>query len=204
MKKILTIILLLIPSLVFAGNKLEDSLSIGQKAPDFKLPTAYGKSITLSDEIEKGPVVLSFYRGGWCPICNDQLYSFQENLEEIKKLGGQLIAISPETPSHAQKTAIKNHLKFEVVSDNGNKIAKEYGILWEVPKEGQDDFTYWLENSTGKTLEDYNANETFELPVPATFVIDTEGVVHYAFKDKDYTKRADLNDVLDTLKKLKK
>ena len=164
---------------------LKNSLSVGDKASDFELPNAYGETIKLSDLLKNGHVILTFYRGGWCPICNVQLHSYQEHLDTFKQYNTQLVAVSPETPTNAQLTTAKNHLKYEVLSDTGNKLAIDYGILWEVPKEKREKFTNWLVTKTGKTLKDYNDSEEFYLPIPATFIIKQDGTVIYAFKDVD-------------------
>ncbi|PIR37107.1 MAG: hypothetical protein COV35_10945 [Alphaproteobacteria bacterium CG11_big_fil_rev_8_21_14_0_20_39_49] len=202
MKKLLIILIALLPLNVFADSDLEGSLSVGEIAADFSLPNPDGKNISLYEELAKGPVVVSFYRGGWCPVCNRQLQEFQVNLSKIEDAGAKLIAISPETPSNSEKTAVKNLLKFEVLSDNGNELARKYGIIWQVPESDREGFSEWLKSTTGQTLEEFNNHEGYELPVPATFVIGKDKIVKYAFKDIDYKKRADINEVLETLKNL--
>jgi len=201
-KKLLIILIALLPLNVFADSDLEGSLSVGEIAADFSLPNPDGKNISLYEELAKGPVVVSFYRGGWCPVCNRQLQEFQVNLSKIEDAGAKLIAISPETPSNSEKTAVKNLLKFEVLSDNGNELARKYGIIWQVPESDREGFSEWLKSTTGQTLEEFNNHEGYELPVPATFVIGKDKIVKYAFKDIDYKKRADINEVLETLKNL--
>ena len=198
MRAFLCLCLLLIATPVFA-TPLENSAAVGDTAKNFTLPDANGNSITLYDRLKEGSVVLSFYRGGWCPVCNIQLHGYQERLAEIEKLGATLIAISPETPSNAEVTMVKHNLTFTVLSDQGNHVASEYGILWAVPEEGRENFSKWLEDSAGKTLEDYNAQAGYELPVPATFVIDPNGSITYAFADVDYKNRADIDDILAAL-----
>ena len=192
-----------VPLGTWANDALPDSLSVGGKAKDFILPGAHGQDARLYDALQEGPVVLSFYRGGWCPICNEQLQAYQARLGDIKALGGQLIAISPETPSHAEATALKNHLGFAVLSDRDNAVAKAYGIVWRVPDSHQEGFAQWLKGATGQSLADYNGQEGYELPVPATFVLSTDGTVVYAFKDVDYKKRASVDDILSALQSLR-
>lgn len=183
---------------------LKNSLSVGQKAPDFTLTETYGQDISLYKQLEKGAVVLSFYRGGWCPICNIQLHAYQQRLHEIEELGAQLIAVSPEMPSYAEITMVKHQLTFKVLSDEGNKIARKYGIIWEVPEDEREAFSVWLkENNNGKTLKDFNHQDSYELPVPATFVIAQDGTAIYAFKDVDYSQRADIEDILTALRTLR-
>ena len=156
MKKLILIFTLLFSFNAYSNNSLEGSLSVGQKAADFSLPNPDDKYISLYEELLKGPVILTFYRGGWCPICNRQLQEFQVNLQKINDLGGQLIAISPETPSNSEKTAVKNYLKFEVLSDKGNKLAQKYGIIWEIPSSDREGFSKWLKSNHGQSLKDYN------------------------------------------------
>lgn len=180
----------------------ESAIQIGSKAPDFELPNAEGDLRRLSDMLDRGPVVLSFYRGGWCPYCNDQLYAYQQILPEFQDLGAELVAISPETPQSAQDTAVKQELEYEVLSDEGNVVTRQYDLLWTVPEEKREGFSEWLQGETGKTLAEFNGIGEYELPIPATFVIAQDGTVVYVFKDEDYKKRADIDDILAALENL--
>ena len=180
----------------------ESAIQIGSKAPDFELPNADGDMRRLSDILDRGPVVLSFYRGGWCPYCNDQLYAYQQILPEFQDLGAELVAISPETPQSAQDTAVKQELEYEVLSDEGNVVTRQYDLLWTVPVEKREAFSEWLQGETGKTLAEFNGIGEYELPIPATFVIARDGTVVYVFKDEDYKKRADIDDILAALENL--
>ncbi len=182
----------------------KSTINIGDKAPDFTLPNADGNERTLYDLLQNGPVVLTFYRGGWCPYCNDQLYEFQENLKEFKEQGAQLVAVSPEQPKSMVDTVLKNQLTFEVLSDLGNKVARDYDLIWVVPKEKRAGFEKWLKSTTGMTLAEFNGVDSNELPIPATFVISQNGEVTYMFKDEDYSKRASQNDILAALDQLNK
>lgn len=203
MKKLLFIsILMLSLAASPAQADLTNSLSIGEKAADFTLPNAFGAPRTLSNYLKRGPVVLVFYRGGWCPVCNTHLNALQKQLKEIRALGADMVAITPETPDHAELTITKNALNFEVLSDHGNVLAKQYGILWEVPTELQDKYDEWLTSTYGKTLADYNDQEGFELPVPATFVLDKNGMVIWTHKDEDYQKRSTPEEILKALRGL--
>lgn len=182
--------------------KAEELYAAPEKAIDFILPAADGTSVRLHDLLEKGPVVLSFYRGGWCPVCNEQLQSFQEILPNIQDAGAALVAVSPEMPEHAADTALGNELDFYVLSDKNNTVARGYGLIWEVPEDAREGFSNWLKETTGRSLADYNAAEGYELPVPATFVIAPDGAIVYSFIDPDYRKRADNADILDALGRL--
>jgi peroxiredoxin len=100
----------------------------GDAATDFELPDARGKTVRLSDRLADGPVVISFYRGGWCPYCNLELHALQEHLPQFEQLGASLVAISPQVPDESLNTAEKNELTFSVLSDVGNAVARQYGL----------------------------------------------------------------------------
>lgn len=196
-KKILfTFVLFFMTVPVFA----QETIGVGSKAPDFTLSNANGQSVTLSELLEEGPVVLSFYRGGWCPYCNEQLQSYQSILPQFDDLGAQLVAVSPEKPDSANDTAIKNELTFEVLSDHNNNVAREYDLIWTVPVEKQEDFSDWLKGTTGHTLGEINGVEGHELPIPATMVINQDRIITYMFKDEDYKKRADNEKIIEVLR----
>jgi peroxiredoxin len=174
-------------------------IQVDSIAPDFTLPNADGQDRRLYAMLESGPVILTFYRGGWCPYCNDQLYALQQVLPEFEELGAQLVAVSPEKPESVEDTVLKDGLTFEVLSDEGNKISRLYDLLWTVPKAQRKEFSEWLKKSSGKTLAEFNGVNNYELPIPATFVIAQDGTVVYVFKDKDYKKRANPEDIITAL-----
>lgn len=179
-------------------------VGIGETAPPFVVPNVKGEDVSLAGALTKGPVVLSFYRGSWCPYCNDQLYSFQEILSEIEGEGAQLIAVSPEKPESGLDMALKKQLEFDVLHDDGNALAKTYDLLWEIPPEQREKLDEYLKGEYEKTLAEFNGTESYQLPVPATFVIDKDGTIEYMFKDPDYSKRADNQEILSILRRLKK
>ncbi|MBO9998624.1 MAG: AhpC/TSA family protein [Cyanobacteria bacterium SID2] len=116
-------------SAALAESQIVDrSLNVGDRSPDFALPNARGQNVTLSKLLESGAVVLSFYRGQWCPYCNLELRHLQQALPEIQKYGAQLVAVSPQTPDNSLSTIEKNELTFEVLSDVGNAVAREFGL----------------------------------------------------------------------------
>ena len=201
MKQFIRIMLIaLLSTQLYAGEGyLENSLNVGDKAKNFSLPNVNGKKVKLSDLLKDGPVILSFYRGGWCPVCNSQLREYQKHLSKFKKLGATLVAVSPETPTSAAQTMFNNQMQFLVLSDKSNKVAKKYGILWEIPKEAQDGFSSWLLKTQGKSLKEYNGKEGYLLPIPATFIINQEREIIYAFKDVNYKNRANIEEMLNLL-----
>jgi peroxiredoxin len=176
----------------------DKALKVGDKAPDFELPGASGKKVKLSELLARGPVVVTWYRGGWCPYCNIALRGFHKSLPEIRAAGASLVAISPETPDNSMTTTEKNHLDFDVLSDRGNKVAHAYGVAYKIPRVIAEQFKGRLD------LAKYNGDDSGTLPLGATYVIDREGVIRYAFVDSDYRKRAEPSDVLAALRGLEK
>lgn len=181
-----------------ASGIADRGLREGGSTPEFALPNALGKTVALKDLLAQGPVVLNFYRGAWCPYYNLELRAFQEALPEINSLGASLAAISPQTPDKSLSTREKNDLGFEVLSDVGNQVARKFGLVFQVPEEVRP-----IYKSFGIDLPEHNGDETFELPIPATYVVDTAGCIRKAFVDIDYTKRLDPVEVLDALRNLK-
>ncbi len=176
---------------------VERSLAVGADAPDFSLPDALGSKVTLSELLAEGPVVLSFYRGGWCPYCSIQLRTLQARLTDLAAAGGRLVAVSPQTPDSSLSTAEKLELAFPVLSDAGNAVARRYGLVFTLADELRPVYAGW-----GLDLPAANGDETFELPLPATFVIGADGKVAWRFADADYTKRAEPDDVIAALRAL--
>src|SRR5271155_3233943 len=167
---------------VRVSGTLDHALKAGQRSPEFTLPDAFGHEVSLKTLLDKGPVVVSFYRGEWCPFCNIELRGFQQVLPTMQELGATLIAISPEKPDHGIVTAEKNNLTFPVLSDFGNKVARQFGIVFQVGEELKE----FSKNVFKNDIALRNGEDSYELPVPATFVIDTTGVVRFAHIDVDY------------------
>jgi len=182
---------------VAASGIYERALAVGDQAPDFTLPNATGEKVTLADLLKQGPVVLTWYRGGWCPYCNIALSALQEKLPEIEKAGAQLVAISPETPDHSLETAEKQGLEFQVLSDVGNKVADTFGIVFKMTP----DVAEAMEKGVG--LSKWNADDSGELPLAATYVIEPDGKIAYAFLDADYRNRAEPSEVVEALQAVK-
>lgn len=178
-------------------NKKISSKSIkeGDTLSTAILTNARGAKVDLNQLLDKGPLVISFYRGGWCPYCNFELRALQNVLPEIEGLGANLVAITPETPDSSLTTTEKNELSFEVLTDNNNDYAKELGLVFEMPEALKEVYI-----SFGIDVEKHNGNTNFELPMPATLVIGTNKKIKYAFVSEDYTKRAEIAPILDALK----
>jgi len=167
---------------------------IGDKAPDFMLNNALGKSVSLTEYLKKGKVILTWYRGGWCPYCNLTLHELQQELPNFKLNGANLLALTPELPDESISTAEKNNLEFEVLSDIGNKVAKEYGIVFKLTDEVAKMYNASFE------LNNHNGDKSNELPLAATYIIDENGKIVYAFLDEDYRNRAEPSDLTEILK----
>lgn len=175
-----------------------EAIDLAQKAPDFELPNARGELVALSDLLACGPVVVTFYRGGWCPYCNLQLQAMQTRLPELRELGASLVAISPQKPDASLSDEEKQELSFSVLSDQDAKTAASYGVAWEVPER----LLSHMRDDRGLDLESINDGNASILPIPATFVLDAEGVVRWRFVDVDYRTRAEPQDIVEAVQQL--
>jgi peroxiredoxin len=173
-------------------------LTVGDKFPQFSLPNVVGNAVNSEDLLARGPLVVSFYRGGWCPYCNLELRAYQAVLDDIRKLGADFVAISPQLPDESLTMAAKGNLTFEILSDTGNSLAEHLGLVFELPQKVVD-----LYRSMGYDLERINGNVRWTLPIPATFVIDTDNNVVLAYEHADYTERLEPSKVLDALRALR-
>ena len=176
---------------------VDRTLKVGEKTPNFILPNVKHQAVDLQEFLTTGAVVLSFYRGGWCPYCNLELRGLQKALPEIQELGATLVAVSPETPDNSLSTAEKNELTFEVLSDRGNQITRQFGLVFTVPEELRPVYEQF-----GIDIPAHNGDTTFELPIPATYVIAPDGTIIHAFVNTDYTKRLDPEDIVVALKQI--
>lgn len=172
-------------------------LKTGNKAYDFTLSNAVDKSINLYEVLKAERVVLTFYRGTWCPYCNLILNRYQAILPEIKEAGATLIAISPQSPGGSLSMKEKNALEFEVLSDNGNLIAKEYTTVHPNPKKSLKKM-----EELGYDYNSYNSDVNSELPVPATFIIEKDGAISFAKSEgADYRNRVEPAEIINALNK---
>lgn len=180
-----------------AKGMAENAISVGEKFPDFSLPNAGDTEISLSTLLEKGSLVISFYRGAWCPYCNLEINALQNRLADIQATGAQLIAISPQLPNKSNDQVSASKLTFDVLSDRSNKLAKQCGLVFTLPESLRPIYAAWELDIPG-----HNGDDTFELPMPATFIISNDGVIKYAFIDMDYTKRLEPEIIVEQLKQL--
>lgn len=174
------------------------SLKERDRAPNFTLPDATGQSVELQSLLKKGPVVISFYRGQWCPYCNLELRTLQQALPEFESLGATLVAISPQTPDNSLSTQEKHELSFPVLSDVGNQVARQFGLVFQLPENIRA-----IYDAFGIDLQAHNGDDRFELPLPATYVMDRDGTIVLAFVEADYTQRLDPSEIVAALKGLK-
>lgn len=173
------------------SDVLETALREGDEAPMFELPDAHGSPVSLATLLEDGPVIVSFYRGAWCPFCNLEIQALQRELASVEAAGATLVAISPNKPDVTLELIDDAELTFPVLSDQDNGVARQFGIVYEM-EEGMID--YYRE--IGRDVAGMNGSTDWELPVPATYVIDRDGVIRYAFVDLNHRVRAEPADVV--------
>ena len=167
------------------------ALQVGALAPDLTLPDATGRLVRLADLWQQGPLVLIFYRGGWCPYCNLELLAWQQHLGILASHGARLVAVSPQTPNGSLSTAEKNELAYPVLSDSSLTAATGFGIAFEMPQALIDLYT-----KVGNDLAVLNGNGRWVLPLPAAYVIGPDGRIAYAHIEADYRLRAEPADVV--------
>ena len=182
---------------LMASGIVERGLKVGDQMPNFSLPNALGNRIELESLLKQNIVIISFYRGGWCPYCNLELRTLQQYLLQFQLLGATLVAISPETPDNSLSTQEKNELTFEVLSDVGNQFARELGLVFTLPETLRS-----IYQNFGIDLPSYNGDESFEIPIPATYVVNQTGKIVQVSINADYTKRLDPESILVTLQNL--
>lgn len=170
-------------------------LAVGQKAPAVSLQTIEGESVSLESLYAKGPIVVTFYRGGWCPYCTKALAEWESKLSELESAGGSLIAVTLEKPEKMEAAQTKHAPHITVLGDPAADAAKAFGLLFTV-----DEATQKKYKGYGIDVAASNSNGQWTLPHPATFVIDTEGVIRWAWVNPDYTKRADPQEVINAVK----
>ena len=183
---------------LLANFPIERAITVNDEAPEFTLPDSQGRAVSLRELLRTGPVVVTFYRGGWCPYCNIQLRAYQGVLPEITALGARLVAISPQLPDNSLSTAEAHSLTFEVLSDVGNQVARRFGLVWSLPEELRAAL-----RSNNKALPDINGDDTWELPAPATYVIAPGGRVELSAIEVDYRKRLEPDLLLRALRTLR-
>ncbi len=193
MKKIaigLVLIWLMISASVFS----QMPLAIGSKAPDFIAKSEYGKNVRLTEVLQKGPVVLVFYRGNWCKHCNKQMSNMEDSLSMISKLGATLIAITPEDSAYVEITRKKTDASFMIIPDHGHKIMDMYKVSYKLGM-----MKNIAMSVMGIRIKRINDSKDRTLPVPATYIIDEDGIVRARHFDVNYTQRMSVKDIVKAL-----
>lgn len=180
-----------------ASGVAEECLRIGMRPLDFTLNNQHDKPVNLEQTLQRGPVVISFFRGMWCPYCSLELQALQQALPAISASDATLLAISPQTPEQTRATAKKFNLSFDVLSDLGNRVAATFGLVLSLPEMLRPIYTNF-----GFDLPSHNGDESYELPMAATYVLDRNGLIRLAFTDTDYTKRLEPAEIIACLRSL--
>ena len=194
---------------ISAMDIIERALQRGDTVPTFELTDQNGNTKSLNTYLEKGPVVLTFYRGSWCPYCNLQLKAYSDRLNEITNAGATLVAVTPEQPGALDTLVsdgvakeltdmVTTDIKFDVLFDENNSLAEQFGLQFTLPESHQQ-----LLEAFNVDVERLNGTNTFVFPDPATYVIDTDGTVKWAFVPNNYRKRAEVDAILAALQTLK-
>ena len=173
-------------------------LKVGDHAPAIVLGNAKGATVDVGTLLKKGPVIVAFYRGGWCPYCNLQLRAYQQVLGEITALGAKLVAISPQLPDDSMSTAEMNRLSFDVLSDIGNRVARSFGLVYSLPKELRAALA-----SNNKALPGINGDNSWELPLPATYLIAPDRRITLAEIELDYRERLEPDAIMTARRALR-
>lgn len=176
---------------------IEDRVArVGEQAAAFTLPNQDGDDVSLQELSSRGPVVVTFYRGVWCPYCNADLENLQKHVEGLEKAGATLIAISPEQAEFSRKMRRTRRLSFDILVDKHNEVAATFGLRWTVV----DPLKSLYRESLDINLSRYHGDDDWTLPIPARFVIDGAGVIRYAEASADYTRRPDPDGLLDVVR----
>jgi peroxiredoxin len=178
-----------------ASGAAQRALKAGEKVPSFALKDANGKIVSSSELLSQGPLVVSFYRGVWCPYCNMELQALQEALPAFRELGAQLVAISPQNAVNSHKSLRANRLDFPILSDPGNETAAAFGLRFVLP-----DYLIELYKSLKNDLPAFNGDTSWTLPMPGRFVIGQDGIIRYAEVNPDYTRRPEPSDMIPALR----
>ena len=172
-------------------------LAVGEKAPDFRLPNQENRKVSLTEELERGPVVLKFIRGEWCPICNLDVAALQRVHPQLKELGATLLVINPQKPDKGVALENRHNLGFDILSDEKQEVIRKFNLKFAVPMPVQGVY-----KTIGLNLPEHTANGSWNLPVPATFVLDRKGVIRARHVDVNYAQRMDPADILEAIRSL--
>lgn len=176
------------------SGQAERALKVGDKAPIFTLKDPEGSEVSSTDLLGNGPLIVSFYRGVWCPYCNMDLQALQAALPEFQARAANLVAISPQTAVNSRKSVRQNELTFPILSDPHNDVADAFGLRFAMP-----DYLIDLYKNLKNDLPGFNGDDSWTLPMPARYVIGQDGTILYAEVNPDYTRRPEPTDLLPAL-----
>lgn len=194
MKRVSFLLVAILFALLADAQKPE-GLFINSKAPEFKLKDQDGVEVSLKELRKKGPVVVLFYRGYWCPFCNRELKAFQDSLGQIQTKGAQVVAITPESKENIDSTIAKTGAIFRILHDEGMKTSSAYQVAFNV-----DDRTVGRYKTAGIDLLKNNGQKTAMLPVPAVYIVDKEGTVTFRYFDENYRNRVSVATILKNIR----
>ena len=180
---------------LIASGQAGRTLKVGDKAPVFTLNDPEGNPVSSAELLSKGPLVISFYRGVWCPYCNMELQALEAALPQYLELGASLVAISPQVQANSRKSVRQNHLTFPILSDARSQVAEAFGLRFKLP-----DYLIDLYKGFGNDLPAFNDDPSWVLPMPGRFVIGQDGLIKYAEVNPDYTQRPEPTDLLPALR----
>jgi peroxiredoxin len=179
---------------LIASGQAAQALQVGARAPEFALPDPAGQLIRSAELISQSPLVITFYRGVWCPYCNMELLALEEASAEIRAHGATIVAISPQSAVSSRKAVRDLHLSFPILTDFGGQVAHAFGLRFRLPDE-----LIALYKSFGNDLSVTNGEPSWTLPMPARYIVGTEGVIAYTEINPDYTQRPDPSELLPVL-----
>jgi peroxiredoxin len=182
---------------LIASGAAGRALKAGDRAPDFTLDAPEGTPVASTDLLARGPLVISFYRGVWCPYCNMELQALEAARADFAAAGASLLAISPQSRVNSRKSLRDNALGFPILSDPGNTVAAAFGLRFALP-----DYLVELYQSLGNRLPAFNGDDSWTLPMPGRYVIGSDGVIAYAEVNPDYTHRPEPSDMLPAIRRV--
>ena len=182
---------------LIASGAQSRALKAGDVAPEFTLPDPDGNPVSSKALLAKGPLVVTFYRGAWCPFCNFDLSALEEARSEIESRGASLVAISQQTAPNSRKSQRQNGLGFPILGDRGGEIAAQFGVRWTLP-----DYLHEVQKALGADLTQFNGEDSWTLPMPARYVIAQDGTIAYAEVNADYTRRPEPSAIFPVLEQL--
>jgi peroxiredoxin len=181
---------------LIASDAANRAKKVGDKAPGFSLKDPEGNIVSSAELLKKGPLIVSFYRGVWCPYCNLELQALEAAKPEFEKRGASLVAISPQTPPNSRKSVRQNRLTFPILSDTKGEVGAAFGLRFRLP-----DYLIELYKGLKNELPAFNGDPSWTLPMPARYIIGQDGAILYADVNPDYTRRPEPEDMIPALEK---